>query len=112
MTTASTIHYATPLRPAKLHSRVGIAAFALGAFAAGSMLLCVLAVSFPLMSAPGSWEVPAAIFGLTMFGSWVISFVLAVVGVLQRGMSRLYPTLAFVMVVLAVLLAAVFVSVA
>ena len=112
MTTAPTIPYATPLRPTKPHSRIGMTAFALGAFAAGSMLLCVLAISFPLMSAPRSWEIPAAIFAFTMLGSWVLSFVLTIVGFFQRQTSRTYPRLAFGMDLLALFLAVVFVGVA
>ena len=112
MTTAPTIEYATPPPAVKPHSRVGIVAFALGAFAAGAMLLCVLAVSFPVMNAPPWWETPAAIFGFTMLGCWVLSLVLALVVPFQRDTSRRYAIMALMLDLLAFVLTVLFISIA
>ena len=111
-TTTPTIPYATPPASVKPHSWIAVTAFALGAFASGGMLLSVLAVAFPLMDAPASWETPAAIFGITMFIAWVLAIALSTIAMTREHTAKLYPMLGYLTVVLAVCLAAIFVNIA
>ncbi|MGB7159372.1 MAG: hypothetical protein WBD40_14995 [Tepidisphaeraceae bacterium] len=90
---------------------MSVAAFVLGAYAAGAMLLTLLAVTFPLMNAPRSWETPAAIFGVSMFAAWAFSYALIIATLFQRDADRLLSKWALVLDLLAMLFAGLFIMV-